>query len=1059
MDKNINFDEARQSQLPFVELLINMGYTYLSCAEVERQRDGNDSQFILTEIANKALMKINEYEHDGITHKFSEKDVADAVEELANLPLEGLIDTSKTVYNMIMPTSGGKTIKVFHGGKTESKNFKYIDFTHPENNDFHVTVEYKAAGKMSIRVDIVCFVNGIPFAMIENKKSSQDVKVALNQHVRNQNPDHCPKLFIYPQILVGTNSKDMRYGTTDTPAKFYAKWKEKGTSLDDQNTVARNLIAQAIDFEIYTQLCNDLNGSTKDHKQLLERTPTEQDRSVIALFDKTRLLDLAKNYILYDAGKKKIMRYQQYFAIKKILQRIEQTEKTSNGQRRQGGIVWHTQGSGKSLTMVMFVRALIEDPTIINPRIIIVTDRVDLDKQINGTFENAGLKKNVERATSGEDLLKHIKEKNSSIITTLVHKFHAAGKKRAGFEDTDENIFVLIDEGHRTQGGEANLEMNKVLPNACYIAFTGTPLLKNEQSANKFGSFIDKYTIDDALADEIVLPLIYEGRFVDLHQDKEEIDRLTERVTADLTDSEKKQLQKYVETKIIKDNPKRITEIAYDIERHYLERFAGTGLKAQIVAPSKYSAILFQKYFESTGKINTAIVISDENGIIDEEDDHKKTVDQYLQNIKNKYQSLKTYEDDVTRSFVANEDGIEMLIVVDKLLTGFDAPRDTVLYLAKELHDHNLLQAIARVNRIFDNPAYAKTSGFIIDYSENAENIHSAMELFGNYDQDDVHSALIDVTEKINELEQNYGELHDIFNGVAKDEEAYLQKLSEETDRRIYYDALNKFIKTFNECMTLQDFPQKFPRVDLYRIELTKYVELRKSANLRYGESTDFSEHKLALIKIMDENIKADEAEVLTKEIDITNRAEFDKAIEEIGSTKSQAEAIAAQTERTISERFESDPIFYTKFSQKISKILEEMRQKKLADIDALRQLKLIKDDVLDKKGDELPANIEKSEAAAILYRNFEDELREIIPSADAYEQIIIGLSEVIKQSTVIDWWKNFEIKRQIKNNIDDYLYDEVKVNMGFDLNSETIQMVIDSAIELAQYNTDEFNK
>lgn len=1059
MDKNINFDEARQSQLPFVELLINMGYTYLSCEEIEKQREGNDSQFILTNIANKALMRINEYEHQGIIHKFSEKDVNDAVEELANLQLEGLLDTSKTVYNMIMPTSGGKTIKVFHGGKTESKNFKYIDFARPQNNDFHVTVEFKASGKMSIRVDIVCFVNGIPFAMIENKKSSQDVKVALNQHVRNQNPDHCPKLFIYPQILIGTNGKDIRYGTTDTPAKFYAKWKEKTVSMDEQNNKAQQLISQAIETETYTQICSDLNGATKGHQQLLKRTPTEQDRSVIALFDKARLLDLAKNFILYDAGKKKVMRYQQYFAIKKILARIDQKVRTPNGQRRQGGIVWHTQGSGKSLTMVMFVRALIEDPNITNPRIIIVTDRVDLDKQIKGTFENAGLKKNVERATSGEDLLKHIQKKNSSIITTLVHKFHAAGKKRAGFEDTDENIFVLIDEGHRTQGGEANLEMNRVLPNACYIAFTGTPLLKNEQSANKFGTFIDKYTIDDALADEIVLPLIYEGRFVDLHQDKQEIDKFFDRISSGLSDNDKKQLQKHAETKIIRDNYKRINEIAYDIEKHYLERFAGTGLKAQIVAPSKYSAILFQKYFETSGKIKTAIVISDENGIIDEEDDHKKSVDQYLQKVKDKYQSLKSYEDDVTRSFVNNEDGIEILIVVDKLLTGFDAPRDTVLYLAKELHDHNLLQAIARVNRIFDNPNYAKTSGFIIDYSENAENIHSAMELFGNYDQEDVQSALIDVNQKINELEQNYGELHDIFNGVAKDEEAYLQHLEEESDRRIYYDSLNKFIKTFNECMTLQDFAQKFPRVELYRSELKKYVELRKSANLRYGENTDFSEYKLALIKIMDENIKADEAEVLTKEIDITNRVEFDEAIEELGTSKSQAEAIAAQTERTITERFESDPIFYTRFSQKISKILEEMRQKKLADIDALRQLKLIKDDVLNKRGDQLPAEIEKTEAASILYRNFEDELAEVIPDENAFEKIILELTEVIRRSTVIDWWKNYEIKRQIKNNLDDYLYDEVKVNMGYDLDSEVIQMIIDGVIELAQYNTEVFNK
>jgi len=1057
MDKNINFDEARQSQIPFVEILIAMGYKYISCAEAEEQRHGNDSQFILTEIANTSLMRINDYEIDDKTYKFSDKDVADAVDELANLPLEGLIDTSKSIYNMIMPTSGGKTIKVFNSGKTESKNFRYIDFADPENNDFHVTVEYKAAGKTSIRVDIVCFVNGIPFAMIENKKSSVDTKVALNQHVRNQQPERCPKLFIYPQIIIGTNGKDMRYGTTATPTKFFAKWKEKDLTLDEENTRAIALIAKPIAEETYAQLCYDLNGATKNHEQILDRTPTEQDRSVISIFDKTRLLDLAKNFILYDGGTKKIMRYQQYFAIKKIINRIEEKETTNTGERRKGGIVWHTQGSGKSLTMVMFVRALIEDPNIVNPRIIIVTDRVDLDKQIEGTFRNAGLKKKVKQAKSGEDLLSMIEKKDSSIITTLVHKFQAAGKNRAGITDNDENIFVLVDEGHRTQGGEANLAMNKVLPNACYIAFTGTPLLKKEQSTNKFGTFIDKYTIDDALADEIVLPLIYEGRFVDLKQDKEVIDRETTRITAELNETQKKQLQKLVETKIIKDNPKRINEIAYDIEKHFDEKFARTGLKAQIVAPSKYSAVVFQKYFESRGKISTALVISDDNGINDEDDNHKKDVEEYLQKIKAKHQSLKSYEEEVTRNFVHNDDGIEILIVVDKLLTGFDAPRNTVLYLAKELHDHNLLQAIARVNRIFDNPSFAKTCGYIIDYSENAQNIHSAMELFGNYEDEDVHSALIDVAAKINELEQNYGALHDVFNGVAKDDEAYLQHLADETDRKVYYASLNEFMKTFTECMALQDFAQKFPRVDLYRMELKKYVELRKSANLLYGESTDFSEHRLALIKIMDENIRAEEAEILTKEIDITNRAEFDQAIEEMGSTKSKAEAIAAQTERTIQERFDSDPTFYKKFSDKISKILDDMRQKKLADIEALEQLKLIKDDVLNKRGDELPKIIAESEAASVLYRNFEDELGDTIGNQQAFEKIILELTSVIQKSTVIDWWKNYEIKRQIRNNIDDYLYDEVKVNMGYDLEVDTIQMIVDNAMELAQYNTELF--
>jgi len=601
------FDEAKQSQLPMVEMLINMGYRYISAGEALRERGGDTSKFILHDTAFKKFAQINSYEHKGQIYKFSDSDIAQVIDELENIPVEGLIDTSKKVYSMIMPTTGGKTIKVFQDGSAVSKSFKYIDFEHVENNDFAVTVEFVATGKCDIRVDIVIFVNGIPFTIIENKKSSVEIEESLSQLNRNQSQSYCPKLFIYPQLLIGANKEDLKFGTVGTPNKFFANWKERDLIEEEwkyrdefnikyQEKVSK-IIATPIDTEIYNQILIDLNGDTLNHSQVLDRLPTEQDLSVFGLFAKDRLLDISKNFVLYDAGIKKVMRYQQYFAIKKLLLRIGQIDTLEYGPKRKGGILWHTQGSGKSLTMVMFVKALIENPNIVNPRILIVTDRKDLDRQIKGTFLNAGLKKDVIQANSGEHLLKLIKQKDLRVVTTLIHKFQSASKKRSGFLDNDQNIFVLIDEAHRSQGGDANLEMNRVIPNACYIAFTGTPLLKKEKSRQKFGSFIDKYTIDDALEDEIILPLIYEGRYVDLRQDKKEIDRQVDRLTADLKTSDKKKLQFIVKTEIIQDNPQRIKEIAYDIEKHYIERFKDTGLKAQIVAPSKYCATIFQKYF------------------------------------------------------------------------------------------------------------------------------------------------------------------------------------------------------------------------------------------------------------------------------------------------------------------------------------------------------------------------------------------------------------------------------------------------------------------------------
>ncbi len=1053
MDINkVHFDETKQSQLPFVEMLINMGYRYIPTAEIMAERGGDTSKFILKNTAMEKLSEINGYEIGGEGFKFSEKDVREAIDELENIQFEGLIDTSKKIYSMIMPTSGGKTVRVTQNGKSVSKNFRFIDFENPENNDFAVAVEFEAMGKNGIRPDIVVFVNGIPFAVIENKKSSVLVDQAVSQQIRNQGAEYCPKLFVYPQLLVGANKEELKYGTTGTPNKFYASWKEKDVDIKTIDKKVSKVVVKKIDDSIYNILLHDLNGSIYGYKQNLERTITEQDRSVFLLFTKDRLLDLTKNYILYDAGVKKVMRYQQYFAIKKMLLRIEETEDGIKGERRKGGMIWHTQGSGKSLTMVMFVKALIENPHIVNPRVLIVTDRKDLDRQIKTTFQNSGLKKDVIQTTSGEHLINLINKTDLRVVTTLVHKFRTAGKK-TGVVDLDENIFVLIDEGHRGHNGISNLEMNKIIPNACYIAFTGTPLLKNEKSTHKFGTFIDKYTIDDALTDGIILPLIYEGRYVDLVQDRKEIDRLSDRVMDDLNDKQKYQLQKKIENKIIKDNPKRINEIAYDIEKHYLKQFKDTGLKAQIVAPSKFSATLFQKYFDNSGKITTSLVVSDENGIISEEDGHKRDVEAYLKKIKESHQSLLSYEKEVIESFKHNDDGVEILIVVDKLLTGFDAPRNTVLYLAKELHDHNLLQAIARVNRLYENKVLPKTAGYIIDYSENANNIKTAMELFGNYDENDVKGTLIDVDEKIEELEKSYSVLHDFFKTVKGDDEAYIQSLEEEPHRKEFYDALNLFLKNFNECMVLQDFVHEFKNLDTYRGELKKFMELRKTASVRYADRVDFDKYKQALIKIMDDNIKADEAELLTRQITITDREAFDKAVEELGSDKSKAEAIAAQTQKTITEQLEADPVFYQKFSDKINEILEKMRKKKLADIEALKQMKLITDEVLNKKDDTIPTKLQNKKGADIFFRNLEVDFVKHKLSEDKYIDIVINVFDCLKKEAIVDWYRNSEVKRIIFNKLDDYLYDEVVTGQGVKLTSDDIKNIIDKVIKLATEN------
>lgn len=1060
-----HFDEAKQSQLPFVELLINMGYQYISCDEASKQRRNDTGKFILQDIAFESLKRINDYDPQGRGFKFNDDHIWEAINDLENIPYEGLIDTSKKIFNMIMPTEGGKTIEVFDEGTRRSRNFRFIDFKNIENNSFHIAVEFKASGRSNIRPDIVVFVNGIPFAVIENKKGGVEISEAIRQHIRNQEADYCPRLFAYPQLLVVANGSFFKYGSVDSSEKYFVDWKErdadeldKYVSEEQLNERVKTYISKKIDKAVYDSLLSDLNGHTFGHKQKTDRSVKEQDRGAVCMFEFERLLDLCKNYVLFDAGKKKISRYQQYFAIRKMIKRVEEKEDFEGGKRRKGGLVWHTQGSGKSLTMVMFVKALIEHPHIVNPRVIIVTDRRDLDKQIGGTFKDCNLKRNVYRAKSGEDLLEQIKNKNRNVLTTLVHKFDSIAKKRGDFVDKDENIFVLIDEAHRTQSGKANLEMNRVIPNACYVAFTGTPLMKKERpSWKKFGGYIDKYTIDDALKDKIILPLIYEGRYVEMTQQSEQIDRQADRVCEEPKKKYGYDFKKHIDRRIMENNPGRMREIALDIEKHYIDNFQGTGLKAQLVAPSKYAAVLFQQQFEQSGKIQTAIVMSDENGLSSKEDEHKKEVEDYLKKIKDKYSGLNSYEKQVIDSFKHQEDGVEIIIVVDKLLTGFDAPRNTVLYLTKDLRDHNLLQAIARVNRIFDNKLKAKTAGFIIDYSENAKNLQTAMQLFGNFDPDDLENALIDTDAKIEELRGAYHRTHDFFNGTPKDDsEALVGKLKEETDREKFYENLRDFTRLFNECLALQDFSVKFGKdIDLYKTELNKFMKLRKMADLRYADKLDADKYRYSLVKILDKYVDASGVHILTDQIDINDSVKFGQSLEMFESDRAKAEVIASQLKRTIQEKYqEADPEFYARFSHKIKAVLDKMREGKMSDVEALGQMRLFREDILNKKDDSLPSKIADEPGADIFYRNIE------IGGFNKDEKIEImtDIAKIIKEEAIVDWQNNYETQRIIMNRIDDYLYDIVKGEKGIELNAEETGLIVEKTIDLAKKNFEVFS-
>lgn len=1046
----LDFDEACMSQIPAILQLVNLGYIYIPRREVAKHRESN-GQYVLRDIAFNALRQINDA-------RISDQSLIEAIADLERVKLDdGVIKASETVYANLL---GGRAVVEFIDGRKTSPQMRFIDWRNPSKNVFHVAAEFEISEEANRRPDIVLFVNGIPFAVIENKKPSVSVDAAIHQMIRNQLAGQTPRFFLFPQILVAANAQSVKYGTMLTPFEFYSVWKEAGADKDFDSAVFQSVNAP-IQSEIVSQIGEDLLRARFEQQP---RTITEQDKGIYSLLRPERLLDLVRNFIIYDNDGKKITRYQQYFAIKKTLARID--EKDANGKRR-GGLIWHTQGSGKSLTMVMLVKNLIE--RVQNPRVIVVTDRRDLDIQIRDTFAACKIKKGVVQATSCKDLIEKIKSKTTDVITTLVHKFDW----NADFSDDDADLFVLVDEAHRTQGGEANAMMNKILPRSCQIAFTGTPLMKEiktkngvltkAQSIEKFGGLIDAYKISEAEADGAVLPLIYQGRFVDQKIDAL-ADKFYDRMFSKMTERERADFnKKCVSEAVLDETAQRIEMIALDVHDHFVENFKGTGLKGQLVAPGKYAAVMFKQALDLLGDIHSEVVISEtqsDEGRDEANPTRKQEVARYLAEQKRQYGSLDSREKKIIQDYKKNPGGCELLIVVDKLLTGFDAPRDTVLYLAKQLRDHNLLQAIARVNRVFGGDAGkpCKTAGLIVDYSKNAKNLQTALNLFSNFEPADIENALQDTGGQIELLEKCFENLQAPFADIdnKNDVNAYVDRLKEnEKTREKFKEDVNVCIRQFSLCRALHDF---YDKVDLntlrkWQEDLKRFIEIKKTTMLACAEIVDFSKYKDQIAKLLDKYVTAAEAEILSKEINLSDVREFDQYIEDEKnglSDKSKADAILAQTKKIIYEKYDQDKVFYGKFSDLVERLLVDLKTAKKEDLASLlNQAKSCQAAVADYVDSDIPEALRQDKTAHPFYRN----LREFFAAPDDYSGIIRHIVDLIKRRKVVDFTVKQEVRRAVVNDIEDYLFDEIDEK----LSADTIEQIALTAWNLAVENKDLF--
>lgn len=1053
--------EDLSSLLPAVALLDKLGYSYLTPSENLALRGGRTSKLILESVLKTQLQKINSITFKGKQYQFSDGNIQKAVQALADIPFDSLMNTSEQVYDLL---TLGKSLEQTIDGYTKSFSLHYIDWKNSENNVYHVCDEFvleRRNSKQTRRPDIVLFVNGIPLVVIECKRPDlrDAAEEGISQHLRNQRNDEIPELFTYAQILLSVSQNKALYGTTGTPSKFWASWKEE--DKDAQEKILHDLVNTSAGDEFKARLFAERDERQRRIMETLwqsgQRLPSSQDKVIHSLLRPDRLLELIYQYIVFDNKEKKICRYQQYFAVGATLDRVTQRKGDS---QRPGGVIWHTTGSGKSLTMVMLAKALVLSPDIHNPKIILVTDRVDLDDQIYKTFNACG--KPVVQAKTGEHLIDLIAHNKASIITTIIDKFESASRKRK-ISDESSNIFVLVDESHRSQYGVSHAKMQNVFPNACYIGFTGTPLLKKEKATvTKFGGFIHKYTMNQAVADGAVTPLLYEGRMSELHGDQAQIDKWFERITKDLTAEQQTDLKKkFRREEELSKSEQRLAEIAYDIGQHFKTNFRGTGKKGQFAVSSKAMALRYKKYFDEFGDVTAEVVISppdtrEGNTSVDE--NTLGEVQAFWKSMMAKYGSDEKYQTSIINAFKHSDDP-EILIVVDKLLTGFDAPRNSVLYLDKRLKEHNILQAIARVNRLFEGKDY----GLIIDYRGIFGELNEAIDTYAaleneGFDPEDIEGALTDIAEEIKLLPQRHTNVWEVFKEVGnqKDLEAMQRHLEPEDRRLRFYEALALFAKTLQLALANARFQDETPekKIARYKDDLKYFLNLRQAVKQRYGEAIDYSSYEQQIRNMVNKYIGADAVKQLIEPVNVFAIDEFEKEINSIEGDAAKADAIASRVKKTITEKMEEDPALYKKLSEMIDEAIAEHRAKRLSDMEYLERIRGTLDELRGKSSSDLPDILNHRDEAKAYYGVIQEPLAGFIVPGYMPEEFAaetaVRLDDIIHEHKIRDWTRNQDVKNLMMNEIEDYLY-SLKGRHELTMDLDTIERITHQVLAIAE--------
>ena len=914
-------------------------------------------------------------------------------------------------------------VKIKEGAGQQNQTVWLIDWENPENNDFAIAEEVSVKGENKKRPDIVLYVNGIALGVIELKRSSISIGEGIRQTLDNQKKDFIRNFFTTMQlVMAGNDTQGLRYGTVETPEKYYLNWKEE----------VENTYDNPLDFDI-SRLCN-----------------------------KPRFLEIIHDFIVFDAGVKKTCRHNQYFGIQAAQNYVN---------RREGGIIWHTQGSGKSLTMVWLAKWISEHIT--DGRVLIVTDRTELDEQIEKVFK--GVEESIYRTESGADLLATLNEDDEWLMCSLVHKFGRQGgtdedeTTKSFIEELKANLpsdfrpkgelFVFVDECHRTQSGTLHEAMKVILPNALFIGYTGTPLLKKDKkkSIEVFGGYIHTYKFDEAVKDGVVLDIRYEARDIDQHLTSEKkVDAWFEAKTRGLSNIAKIQLKKKWGTmQKVLSSKSRLEQIVSDIlmDMDTKPRLMDGYGNAMLVCSSIYQACKVYEMFSKTDLAGKCAIVtsykpaaSDIKGEeagegltekLHQYEIYRKMLADYFEQPEDKAVNLvENFEKQVKQKFIDEPGQMRLLIVVDKLLTGFDAPSATYLYIDKQMQDHSLFQAICRVNRLDGDD---KEYGYIIDYKdlfkrlEGTINDYTGGALEG-YDESDVAGLLTDrlekAREKLDEARETVKALcepvlepRDTQNYLhyfcAKDTTDKLELANNEPLRMTLYQAVSALIRAYgNLANEMIDAGYKEQECIDIKNEVIHFEKMRDEVKLASGDLLDMKRYEPAMRHLLDMYIRADESEPLV-DFDDMGLIELivekgDEAIDSLPEgikkdPESMAETIENNMRKTIIDENPVNPKYYERMSELLDALIEERRKQAISYQEYLEKIKELARKIIKPINDDqttYPDSID-SPAKCALYDNLEKN-----------ETLAVKIDTAIRYTKKADWVGDRFKEKEVANAI-----------------------------------------